>query len=66
VCVMRHMHIRVACVRIDLTAARPELVVTPLSTDDPLVAKPVYYWAEENPIEGPVGVCATCLGFNMN
>jgi hypothetical protein len=60
-CLMRTVNDRVACVRVDTTAAGV-VTSTPIPFTDPLVAKQVYYDDQWLP-ETTDPVCATCVAF---
>jgi hypothetical protein len=61
VCLLRSTTARIACLAIDVDAQH-EVTARPLSTDDPLVSKPVLYQDDALSPEPGTGFCATCVG----
>ncbi|BCB77700.1 hypothetical protein GCM10022251_64150 [Phytohabitans flavus] len=59
-CLMRSPTARIACVRLDFTLGQPA-VMHAISTDDPLVAKPVIFVDDTLAPHPPAGFCGSCL-----
>jgi hypothetical protein len=60
-CLLRDVNARVACARVDITAAGVA-TSTAIPVTDPLVAKPVIYDDEDIPVP-PDPICGTCVSF---